>query len=156
MVNHNSDDLPEFGASGGPIQGPTGNQPGTANIFMQPTAPGSGMHSPIERLLRGTTNPQEFYALSNVSEEDVQTISRILYFSNLFNYGDGKLEECIWAQLQLRRAINGKFTEQIVQMVTGQHQPTDEGRSRVGSLMRNWREDNNDTKITTSKLNGAG
>lgn len=112
------DDLPEMGVSGGPAP-PSGNIPGLSNLLMERNSQG-GMWSPVQKLMGGSTKAEEYLALTSVAEEDIPLHMQILYLTNLYSYGNGNLSECIWAGYQLRRAVGGKFSGQIVEMVTGQ------------------------------------
>ena len=80
------------------------------------------MWNPIERAMRGSVNPEEYLGLTDVNDEDIATHMQIMYFKNLANYGNGRLEDCLWAGYQLQRARGGQLMKQVVQMVIGQRQ----------------------------------
>jgi len=123
MTMPSSDDMPEmpeFDAAGS-ASNANGSVAGLSNLLMQPGGNNQGgMWSPIQVMMRGSVKAEEYLPLTNVTEEDIPLHMQIMYFANLANYGNGKLEECIWAGYQLRRAIDGNFQKQIVSMVTGE------------------------------------
>lgn len=120
LNGHNPDmDMPEIEV--GESSAPGSNIPGLKNIFVQPNV-GGGMWNPIERAMRGTTKPEEYLALTNVTEDMIHNHMRVQFYQNIANYGDGLIEDIIWSEYQLRRALNGEFMSQVVDMVIGERQ----------------------------------
>ena len=140
ITNSSSDDMPamdtmpefEVGAGGPPS---TGGVPGLHDLLMQPNSNQGGMWSPVQKLMSGSTKPEEYLALTDVNEEDIPIFMQVLYITNLYNYADGRLIDCLWSGFQLQRAKGAAFTKFLVQMVTGEKNAEDSKEARRNAFV---------------------
>lgn len=118
-------DIPQIGNNTADDQR-GGNIPGLRDLMFQPNQAGRGIWDPIEKVMKGSTNPEDFLRLTIVDAAAVGRHQRIMYVKNLARHGNGRLEEVMWSGYNLRCSVGGELLDLIGQMVTGQRQQRNE------------------------------
>lgn len=127
-------DLPEIAVEDGSDPN-RGGIPGLKNIFIQPNTNTGGPWDAIKEAMKGSQNAEFYLALTNVNEELIQNHMRVQFYLNIANYGDPIIEDIILTEYQMRRAINGEFMAQVVDMVVGERQARKrEARNAANSI----------------------
>jgi len=93
--------------------------PGLSNVLIQPNA-GRGWWDAIEQVMKGSTSPETFLRLTNVTEEEIIDHINIQYALNLGRYGNGRLEEVMWSMYNLRCSEGGMMLGMVDHMISGQ------------------------------------
>lgn len=108
-------DLPDIESSGGVT-------PSVKGLYIQPFPGGQGTNDPISKFMLGSNKPEEYIPLTNVNQHEISQDERILYNQNIANYANGMLHNVMLYGYNLRRALNGRTAEDVVNMVSGNRQ----------------------------------
>lgn len=132
-----------------------GNTPGLKGLFIQPF-PGGNHSSPIDRFMKGSNKPEEFIPLTNVDDYEISRDERIMYFSNIANYANGRMQDVMLFGYNLKRAKNGQTARDVVTMVSGQRQQQQQDwQSRQGRMFNNARNDSNNPLKSSGNVVGG-
>jgi hypothetical protein len=152
--NDPSQELPEIEVQAGEA-GAARNIPGLGNLLIQPGGSGRGWWDPVERVMKGSSAPEDFLRLTNVTEAAVGRHQRIQYVKNLAHYGNGRLEDVMWSGYNLRCSVGGELLELIAQMVTGDRQRKNDTWQQRRQGVFNRARSNNPMGENAQRLNNA-
>lgn len=139
-------EMPEIQTEAGDDSG--GTTPGLKGLFIQPFPGGPGA-GPIDRFMKASDKPEEFIPLTNVDDYEISRDERILYFKNIANFANGRMEDVMRFGYILKRAKGGQTARDVVTMVTGQRQQQQKDwESKQGRAFNQARSNN--------PLKGAG
>jgi len=147
---YDPDDLPDVEVE--PSSTGNDNTPSVKGLIIQPFPQGQ-QHNPIEKFMKGSNKPDEFIPLTYVTDQEISRHSRMLYFSNIANYANGRMQDVMLFTYNLKRARLGQTGKDVVAMVSGERQRAQrDWESRQNRIMSRSRNNsplgNNTTDMT--------
>ena len=150
------EDLPDVDID--PVEGgsaPNSNTPSVKGMLIQPFPQGQ-QGNPIEKFMKGSNKPEEFLTLTNVTAQEVSRHSRMVYFQNIANFANGKMQEVMLYGYNLKRSIDRQTAIDVVAMVSGEKQAQRrDWEKRQTRVMDRARGSNNPLNSSPGMANNA-
>ena len=126
-------EIPEIDIESG---GGSNTSPGVKGLYIQPFPTGQ-QSNPVDRFMRGSNKPEDFLILTNVNDYEISQAERIMFFRNIGNFANGRMDDVMLMGYNLRRARHGQASHDVVAMISGQRQAQQrDWESRQGRMMQ--------------------